>query len=133
MPPRRPTVVPDPIARGATPPTRSLKERLGAIRNIPPFLALIWATSKPLTVWTVLLRLVRAVLPVVTLYVGKLIIDEVMARTAAGATPTSLTGWVETAVASVPGVAGAKVTMVFDPPWDQSRMSDEARVALDMW
>ena len=42
-------------------------------------------------------------------------------------------GWVETAVAAVPGVAGAKVTMVFDPPWDQSRMSDEARVALDMW
>jgi FeS assembly SUF system protein len=42
-------------------------------------------------------------------------------------------GWVETAVSSVPGVAGAKVNMVFDPPWDQSRMSDEARVALDMW
>ncbi len=42
-------------------------------------------------------------------------------------------GWVETAVTSVPGVAGAKVNMVFDPPWDQSRMSDEARVALDMW
>jgi FeS assembly SUF system protein len=41
--------------------------------------------------------------------------------------------WVENAVASVPGVAGAKVNMVFDPPWDQSRMSDEARVALDMW
>ena len=41
--------------------------------------------------------------------------------------------WVEDAVAAVPGVAGAKVTMVFDPPWDQSRMSDEARVALDMW
>ncbi len=33
----------------------------------------------------------------------------------------------------VPGVAGAKVSMVFDPPWDQSRMSEEARVALDMW
>ena len=42
-------------------------------------------------------------------------------------------GWVETAVASVPGVSGAKANMVFDPPWDQSRMSDEARVALDMW
>eukprot|EP01037_Dinobryon_pediforme_P011639 gene11639-11734_t len=42
-------------------------------------------------------------------------------------------GWVETAVAAVPGIAGAKVNMVFDPPWDQSRMSDEARVALDMW
>jgi len=42
-------------------------------------------------------------------------------------------GWVENAVSAVPGVAGAKVNMVFDPPWDQSRMSDEARVALDMW
>jgi FeS assembly SUF system protein len=42
-------------------------------------------------------------------------------------------GWVENAVSMVPGVSGAKVNMVFDPPWDQSRMSDEARVALDMW
>ena len=41
--------------------------------------------------------------------------------------------WVENAVAAVPGVAGVKVNMVYDPPWDQSRMSDEARVALDMW
>jgi FeS assembly SUF system protein len=42
-------------------------------------------------------------------------------------------GWVENAVAAVPGVSEVQVTMVFDPPWDQSRMSDEARVALDMW
>ncbi|MCE2932490.1 MAG: SUF system Fe-S cluster assembly protein [Hyphomicrobiales bacterium] len=42
-------------------------------------------------------------------------------------------GWVETAVLGVPGVSGVKVNMTFDPPWDQSRMSDEARVALDMW
>ena len=42
-------------------------------------------------------------------------------------------GWVENAVAAVPGVQSVKVSMVFDPPWDQSRMSDEARVALDMW
>ncbi|CAA2106549.1 Iron-sulfur cluster carrier protein [Methylobacterium bullatum] len=42
-------------------------------------------------------------------------------------------GWVETAVAAVPGIQSCTVTMVFDPPWDQSRMSDEARVALDMW
>ena len=41
--------------------------------------------------------------------------------------------WVENAVSIVPGVAGVEVKMVFDPPWDQSRMSDEARVALDMW
>jgi FeS assembly SUF system protein len=42
-------------------------------------------------------------------------------------------GWVENAVNAVPGVNNVKVTMTFDPPWDQSRMSDEARVALDMW
>ncbi|MFZ0207096.1 MAG: SUF system Fe-S cluster assembly protein [Roseiarcus sp.] len=41
--------------------------------------------------------------------------------------------WVENAVGAVPGVSGARVTMTFDPPWDQSRMSEEARVALDMW
>src|SRR5881392_1029814 len=37
---------------------------------------------------------------------------------------------VETAVASVPGVSGAKVDIVWDPPWDPSRMSDEARLVL---
>ena len=40
---------------------------------------------------------------------------------------------VENAVASVPGVSGAKVNVVWDPPWDQSRMSDEARLVLNMW
>jgi FeS assembly SUF system protein len=40
---------------------------------------------------------------------------------------------VENAVASVPGVREAKVTIVWDPPWDPSRMSDEARSVLDMW
>jgi FeS assembly SUF system protein len=42
-------------------------------------------------------------------------------------------GWVENAVGAVGGVSGVRVNMVFDPPWDQSRMSDEAKVALDMW
>ena len=40
---------------------------------------------------------------------------------------------VETAVASVPGVSSAKCNVVWDPPWDQSRMSDEARLVLNMW
>jgi FeS assembly SUF system protein len=42
-------------------------------------------------------------------------------------------GWVENAVSLVPGVANVTVSMVFDPPWDQSRMSDEARVALNWY
>ncbi|MGA8612168.1 MAG: SUF system Fe-S cluster assembly protein [Xanthobacteraceae bacterium] len=44
-----------------------------------------------------------------------------------------LPGQVENAVGGVPGVREAKVNIVWDPPWDQSRMSDEARTALDMW
>lgn len=40
---------------------------------------------------------------------------------------------VENAVASVAGVREAKVNIVWDPPWDPSRMSDEARTVLDMW
>jgi FeS assembly SUF system protein len=40
---------------------------------------------------------------------------------------------VENAVAAVPGVREAKVTIVWDPPWDPSRMSDEARAVLNMW
>lgn len=41
--------------------------------------------------------------------------------------------WVENAVSAVPGVMGTKATITFDPPWDQSRMSDEARLALNMF
>jgi FeS assembly SUF system protein len=44
-----------------------------------------------------------------------------------------LPGQVENAVGGVPGVREAKVNIVWDPPWDQSRMSDEARTVLDMW
>jgi FeS assembly SUF system protein len=40
---------------------------------------------------------------------------------------------VENAVASVPGVGEVKVSVVWDPPWDQSRMTDEARLVLNMW
>ncbi len=44
-----------------------------------------------------------------------------------------LPGQVENAVAGVPGVREAKVNIIWDPPWDPSRMSDEARTVLDMW
>jgi FeS assembly SUF system protein len=44
-----------------------------------------------------------------------------------------LPGQVENAVAGVSGVREAKVNIVWDPPWDPSRMSDEARTELNMW
>jgi FeS assembly SUF system protein len=40
---------------------------------------------------------------------------------------------VENAVASVSGVGPVKVSIVWDPPWDPSRMTDEARLVLNMW
>lgn len=40
---------------------------------------------------------------------------------------------VEEAVSTVRGVGPVKVNVVWDPPWDQSRMSDEARAVLNMW
>lgn len=40
---------------------------------------------------------------------------------------------VENAVSSVQGVGPVKVQIVWDPPWDPSRMSDEARLILNMW
>ena len=40
--------------------------------------------------------------------------------------------WVKQAAQAVNGVGQVNVQMVFDPPWDPSRMSDEARLALGM-
>ncbi len=41
--------------------------------------------------------------------------------------------WVSDAVSSVDGVGDVKVNLVFDPPWTPERMSDEAKVALNMF
>ena len=57
---------------------RSMRERLGALKNLPPFIKLVWETNRRLTIAQGVLRLARALLPVATLYVGKLIIDEVV-------------------------------------------------------
>ena len=48
---------------------------------------------------------------------------------AAGELPTQ----VENAVASVPGVGVVNVNLVWDPAWSPDRMSDEARLVLNMW
>ncbi len=61
-----------------TAPPRSVRDRLGALRNLPPFLVLIWRTSPGVAGAMIGLRLVRALLPIATLFVGKLIVDEVV-------------------------------------------------------
>ena len=82
-------------ARAARPPSgpggaaaaRALpfRERVGALKYLPPLFRLVWATSPALTAATVALRLVRAFVPVAVLWVGKLVVDEVVAVAAAGA------------------------------------------------
>jgi ATP-binding cassette subfamily B protein len=72
---------------------RSLRERFGALRNLPPFLKLVGKTSPGLAVASLLSRLVRALLPVATLYVGKLIIDEVVRLAQAGGSVGTLGEW----------------------------------------
>ena len=84
---------PAPLGGKPLPPTRTLRERFGALRNVPPFLRLVWQTSRAMTTATLLLRLVRALLPVATLYVGKLIIDEVVRHMGMPNAPGTLGEW----------------------------------------
>jgi len=42
-------------------------------------------------------------------------------------------GWIEDAVMKVEGIKSARANLVFDPPWDPSKMSDEAKLALNMF
>ena len=57
---------------------RSLRDRFDSLRNVPPFLRLVWQVSPPLMLAQAVLRFARALLPIAALYVGKLIIDEVV-------------------------------------------------------
>ncbi|ODV10241.1 MAG: ABC transporter ATP-binding protein, partial [Rhodanobacter sp. SCN 68-63] len=63
------------------------------MRNVPPFLASIWRTSRSLTLASVALRLLRALLPVATLYVGKLIVDEVVRLVRVGVPHADIAAW----------------------------------------
>ncbi len=59
-------------------PPVSFADRLSAFRNLPRFFAMVWATSKSMTIGNVLLRIVKAAIPVAMLWVGKLLIDEII-------------------------------------------------------
>jgi ATP-binding cassette subfamily B protein len=64
--------------RGQAEDKQSFRDQLVALQNLPPFLRLIWRTSPKLALANILLRLLQAALPTAILYVGKLIIDEVL-------------------------------------------------------
>ena len=83
------------MAPNPDPPRPTLRARLGALRTLGPFLALVWQTSPVLTSTSLALRLVRALLPVAVLFLGKLIIDEVVRLSRLPAPPADIAGWVE--------------------------------------
>jgi ATP-binding cassette subfamily B protein len=56
----------------------TLKERFAALRNLPAFFKLVWQTNHWMTIVTSVLRILRSAMPLALLYVGKLIIDEVL-------------------------------------------------------
>jgi ATP-binding cassette subfamily B protein len=72
---------------------RSLRQRFSALGNLRPFLRLIWRIHPGMTAATLSLRLLRALLPVATLFVGKLIIDEVVRLGSLPSPPSGLAAW----------------------------------------
>ncbi|NNC94602.1 MAG: ABC transporter ATP-binding protein [Chitinophagales bacterium] len=61
----------------------SFNDQLNALKNLPEFFKLIWETDKTYTVINVFLRLIQAAIPLAMLYVGKLIIDEIILQISA--------------------------------------------------
>ncbi|GGA89310.1 ABC transporter ATP-binding protein [Puia dinghuensis] len=86
------------------------KQRLNALRNLPRFFGLVWQTSPGIMLANGILRIARSAIPVSTLYVGKLIIDQVvlLLRNGGGATAggsTSAMTWLWELVAIEFGLA----------------------------
>ena len=77
-----PVFVPAPLGRRRASAPATWKEKLEALRYLPALFRLIWRTHRGYTLAIVLLRVVRSVVPVATFWVGKLILDSVIAAKA---------------------------------------------------
>jgi ATP-binding cassette, subfamily B, bacterial len=95
---------------------KSLAEQFSALRNLPKFFQLIWQTNKPLTIANICLRLISSMLPLAILYVGKLIIDEVIRLIESGGTDDMTYLWtiiaLELGLALVSDILSRSITLV---------------------
>ncbi len=83
LPLQHPVVRPNASGRGRpTEPKASWRERLQAVRHLPRLLRMVWATEPRYVVGILVLRVLRALIPLAILWVGKLIVDEVIAAIA---------------------------------------------------
>ena len=89
--------------RDSNAPRPPLKERIAALRMVPRLVRLVWETHRPYTVAMVVLRIVRSAVPVATLWVAKLIIDEVIMLASRGGPSRHLWVLVATELAIVVG------------------------------
>ncbi|MBS0219746.1 MAG: ABC transporter ATP-binding protein [Proteobacteria bacterium] len=88
----------------STPNPRTLKERFGALRTLRPFIAMVWRTSPGLTICLLLLRLVRALVPIASLYIAKLIIDDVVKLVQLPDRPATLQDWLQSGLLTYLGL-----------------------------
>src|SRR5262249_19876571 len=72
---------------------RTLRERLRALENVPRLLKMVWDTSPFLTAAMVLIALLRGLMPLAALYIGKLIVDTVVHSVRTGQPPSSRLWW----------------------------------------
>src|SRR5947209_3607708 len=77
-----PVFMPAPLGRRRAKEPASWRERLEALRYVPALFRLIWRTHRGYTAGMAVLRVVRSVVPVATFWVGKLILDSVIAAKA---------------------------------------------------
>lgn len=91
------------------------KERFAALRYVPPFLKMVWKAGPSMAASNLVLRLLRAGLPLALLYVGKLIIDEVVRLVNAGGGDLQLIWWlvsIELGLAIISDVLGRIVALL---------------------
>ena len=84
------------------------KNRLGALRTLPAFITLLWRISRPLTAASLALRMARAGLPIATLFVAKLIIDEVVKL---GSHPAALQSWTDMLASRLAALLAAELLL----------------------
>lgn len=80
--------------RSSTADKPPLAEQLMTLRHLRRFFAQVWRTSPPLMLASIVLRLLSAVQPLLLLYVGKLIIDEVVLQTGQPAPGLAFSDWI---------------------------------------
>jgi hypothetical protein len=93
----------------------TLKDRLSALSNLPQFFKLVWQTNRTFTIINAILRLLRSAIPVAVLYVGKLIVDQVVLISQGAVSPHTWL-WqlvaVELALAVLSDALGRATTLV---------------------